>query len=314
MFFISSSCTRKRKVNEAIQDLLGFGVKNIELSGGLVIYDQWEADFRLLRDSEELNILIHNYFPPPALKKDAFVLNLASDNEQLKQKSFELIKKSFKFISDFGISLYSVHGGHSVDMLPELKDMHFIVDKESKRDKFQASFNFYESLERIVAESLPDSKKLAVENLFPFSKEQNYCLMTLPEEIEKFLKYSRKYKNVGLLLDLGHLNVAGKAFNFDPAKCAERILSEYSDKIFQLHLSDNDGTFDFHKVCSSNSWQLKLVENFYEVVKHVPIVFEWHCKTNSNEQIRDGISYIKSYFGQTAFTELEDSKHLIYEN
>jgi len=313
MFFISSPCSVKKRIDETIQDLLRFGIKNIELSGNLTVYEQWEKDIRFLKDSEKLNLLIHNYFPPPLLKEDAFVLNIASTDKKVSRKSLELIGRAFEFINDFDVPLYSLHGGHNVDMAPELKNMHFIVDKKSKRNKEESSEVFYGNLEKVITEMLPDNKKIAVENLFPFSKEENYCLMTLPEEIEKFLEYSQKYENVGLLLDLGHLNVAGLAFNFDPIKYAQKLLSEYPSKIFQLHLSDNDGTTDLHRVCESHSWQLKLIEDFYDIVKDIPIVFEWSSKVNAENEIRDGIGKIKSRFGQNSFIELDENKSFIYE-
>ena len=51
-------------------------------------------------------------------------------------------------------------------------------------------------------------------------------------------------KNVGILIDLGHLNISSKIYSFNKMECLEKILDNYSDKIKQINISDTNGLKD----------------------------------------------------------------------
>lgn len=110
--------------------------------------------------------------------------------------------------------------------------------------------------------------------------------MTKPDEILHYLKYSMKYENLGFLFDLGHLSVASDTFGFDKEEFAREVFYNYSDKIFELHISENDGTFDQHKINHDNSWQLNILHEFQSVVKDIPVVFEWRNGHNLKDICR----------------------------
>ena len=54
-------------------------------------------------------------------------------------------------------------------------------------------------------------------------------------------------QDIGLLLDLGHLQISCN-FNIDKNKELDKILNMLSDRIYEIHISENDGIKDSHKV------------------------------------------------------------------
>lgn len=284
MFFLSSTCSSYTRVVDVIEEFFGFGVYNIELSGNLSFYKNWQEDIVALKRKNKLNLLVHGYFPPP--EKDAFVLNLASNDNDIKEKSFELIQNAVQLIKEQDIPLYSIHSGQIAFMYPEVKNYHFVVDKKRVNNREDAIKTFYKNLSFIMRKYFNNGHKLAIENLFPYNREKDYCLLTRPPEIINFMEYSKRYPNLGLLLDLGHLNVSAKLHNFSKERFANKILSGYRDKIFELHVSENNGFWDQHNISDNNSWQIAILKEYPDIIQNIPIVFEWHNGKNTEEICR----------------------------
>ena len=78
--------------------------------------------------------------------------------------------------------------------------------------------------------------------------KQDPLLLTHPKEIIEFFK--KCDKNVGLLLDVGHLKVSAKTYGFNLFK-AHEMLKPY---IEGYHLSDNDGLKDSNSEFTKKSW------------------------------------------------------------
>ena len=84
---------------------------------------------------------------------------------------------------------------------------------------------------------------------------QNPFLLTNPKEILYF--FSKLPKRIGLLVDVGHLNVSAKTENFDRVKALKKI-----DKFVKgYHLSENNGISDSNKKINKNSWFLNYLKN-----------------------------------------------------
>ena len=78
-------------------------ITNIELSGGTPNVEQLD---KLLSLNSECNFQIHNYFPPP---KEAFVFNLASEDELIFAKSFHHAHTAIDLAEKLGSKFYSFH-------------------------------------------------------------------------------------------------------------------------------------------------------------------------------------------------------------
>ena len=92
------------------------------------------------------------------------------------------------------------------------------------------------------------------------------------------------------------MSVAGYHLGFDAPAFARHVFKNYHDKLFGLHLSDNDGTFDVHHVHGADSWQLKMVDEYYDFLEDKPVGFEWNRKTNDERCIRQGLEFVMNRY------------------
>ena len=113
MIYVSSFCSKQKKIGSAIRELAEHGFRNIELSGGTEYYEGYEEDIFDLKEKYNLKFLVHNYFPPP---KDDFVLNLASLDDAIFERSFEQLRKAIRLASLLGADKFGFHAGFYVDI------------------------------------------------------------------------------------------------------------------------------------------------------------------------------------------------------
>lgn len=273
MFYISSSCIQNNRLFNMLSMLAKRNIKNIELSGGIKYQQNYEETILKLKEVNNLKLLIHNYFPTP---KKAFIINLASSNSLTLSRTYALITKAIALARKLKINHYSIHPGFTTEMLPKLKQgLHFTVGKKSTQSRNSAINSFYNNLNYVISNILNDNFKLMIENTIPFCPPYNYAVLYSPLEIVGFLENYKDYPNIGLLLDLGHLNISSAMLGFNKMDFVKHLFSKYGNKVFEVHLSDNDGKIDCHNFTNSNSWQIKAIyENFY-FIKNIPIVLEW---------------------------------------
>jgi len=247
MLYISSACLYNESIVDSIKSLILI-TKNIELSGGTK-YDKKLFD-RIIRLKKEnsLNFLVHSYFPPP---NDDFVLNFADTSK--KTKIF--IQESMKYVSKLEIPYYSIHAGFKKRFM--IKDELLVDGKEQ--------FVIENITENIKWYHTEYSQLLALENLFP-NGQNDTCFLSHIDEIIDFLDNN---KNIYLLLDLGHLKISAKYYNFNYLDAANKLFNNYSDKILEIHLSENDSLSDQHKIILSDSIQYMIIEKFrHKIIKY----------------------------------------------
>ena len=74
--------------------------------------------------------------------------------------------------------------------------------------------------------------------------------------------------NVGMLLDLGHLKVTSHWLNFDRYE----FINKVKDKIFAIHIHENNGRVDEHRVLDETSWCFEVINR--KCFSNLPIVLE----------------------------------------
>ncbi|WP_394221932.1 sugar phosphate isomerase/epimerase family protein [Alteromonas gracilis] len=235
--FVSSSCVNNNRIGDSVLQLAQAGYKNIELSGGTNLYDDWKSDLIRLMREFGLRYRCHNYFPPPS---EHFVLNLSASNDNIRKRSMEHVEAAINLSRDLGATEYGIHAG-----------FRFLPDHKKLGKKFTASPLDSEdaAIERFasawcVLKSYAENQgiKLYVENNV-FSKANrisfganNPFLATDSGSIEKLAQAC----NVHLLLDVAHLKVSCATLGL----CFEKELSALMPKTDYLHFSDNNGTAD----------------------------------------------------------------------
>ena len=143
MIYISTSCIKEKNIIDVLKILVKNNIKNIELSGGTKYFQGLEDQLIRFVDEEKINVRIHNYFPPP--EKD-FVINIASLNSEIYDKSINHCIKAIKLAKKLGSDKFSVHAGFLID--PGVKEIGFgnklekkkLYDNQLATDKFISSY------------------------------------------------------------------------------------------------------------------------------------------------------------------------------
>lgn len=235
MIYVSSSCSKQRRIGPAIQELFDHGFRNIELSGGTEYYKGYENDIFELKEKYALNLLIHNYFPPP---QEKFVLNLASHDDDIYNRSIEHLQQAMRLSKKIGALQFGFHAGFFIDI--EVDEIGKEVAKKETGDIECALKRFYKGFLDLKKEA--GDIKLYVENnvyshsIFRRYGNNNPFMLTTANDYQTL----KKKIDFNLLLDVAHLYVSTKTLGLDFEKEFEQlfVVSDY------IHLSDNDGFHD----------------------------------------------------------------------
>ncbi|OGV51860.1 MAG: hypothetical protein A2X49_03570 [Lentisphaerae bacterium GWF2_52_8] len=257
--FLSSTCYANDVIAPGAQGSLlpGYG---LELSGGA-----WHSEGAVSSALTEwtrrrVPMLCHNYFPPP---KDNFVFNLASGNERTAGRSLVLGEMALNICSAFKIPYYSCHTGYLADAKAR-PDGYFTFDPKTWRPYRKALNLFFERFEELHQTAVKKGLRMAFENMFENPETlvdgKRSSLNCSFEELSEIM--GGIPPSAGLLLDLGHLGNAAAHFGFAVDEYIDKLLNNYSSRIFELHISCNNGLKDEHLPPCRKSWQLKALGRF----------------------------------------------------
>ena len=275
MIYTSTSCLKHPKnIINVLKEYEKAGIKNVELGSAHSYFNINELK------KFNFNFLIHNYFPPP---KTSFNFNLASQNNSIRIKSLNLAKKAIDLCRQIDSSLYTFHGGFTVD--PQKLGVKF--PRENISIKPKAIQTFINSLIVLVDLAKSNGIKLAMEpnvvQKFNLIHNKNELLLFAElDEIEILFKFFKK-NELGILLDLGHTAVTSHWLHFKKDNFVEKLRS----RVFAIHISNNNGFQDQHKNLTKNCWQLMNLNLF----KKIPIILE---SINLNiKEIKQNLQLIK---------------------
>ena len=255
--YLSSSCFSDTYISDAINDCHKLNPYHIELSAPhyFQTLDFLKKKLETL-SSSGFKLLIHNYFPPP---EESFVLNMATKNQKAKNQSINLIYNALELCVVSKSPLYGIHAGYLSQPISTSDGVFKFTGKPmSYSEALNQSIEF---VNNINGEFEKVGVKLVIENLFP-SRDKNESLFCSFEQIKEFM--SQVPKSVGLLLDLGHLNISSKIMNFELNSFIDLYLDEYADRLFEIHLSENNGYKDEHLEIKKNSWQLMALKLIHQ--------------------------------------------------
>ena len=257
--FVSTGFYKNDSPIVVIKNFINNNIRSIELSGGKYINKSQIKKLKLL-NNKNLKIRIHNYFPAP---RSPFVINLASENRIIIKKSITQLKKSILLAKELNNEYFSFHAGFRVD--PKPKQLGKKLGKILLVNKKKAEKIFFNNLILLYLFAKKNNVKLLIENNVVNKKNfetfgGNPLLMTSPIEIINFFK--KLPKDIGFLLDVGHLKVSSKTEKFD----LNNGMIKLKKIVTGYHLSNNDGLEDQNKNFSDKVWFLKYLKknlNYY---------------------------------------------------
>ena len=248
-----------KKIKMALDILKSAGVENVEIGSN----HAYESNYNYIKNYK-FNFLIHNYFPVP--KKD-FVINIASLSKKIRERSINQIKRSIEFYKKINAKIYTFHPGFIGDPLRanrNKKNYDFIWKKKNIKDQYLLAYNqMILSLKKIVNFAKKKDVKIAIETEGSF-KKRNFLLLQRPEEYKNLFKFFSP-KDIGINLNIGHLNLASNAFSFSKSKFVDMI----KPYIVAIELSHNNGIEDQHLPLKKNQWYWKIINDpdFSEMYK-----------------------------------------------
>ena len=251
MIYISSSCVKNKTIKESVQELVDSGFKNIELSGGTEYYDGFEDDLLKLKKKYNLNYICHNYFPPP---KEHFVLNLASLDDEVYDKTFEHLTNAIELSKKLEARKFGFHSGFFIDI--KVSEIGKKISKVNLFDKSKSIQQFCDGVKKL--QSLSGDLELYIENnVFSSTNAKTYendnlFMLTNSSEYQEL----KNMINFNLLLDIAHLKVSSKTLELD----FEEELSYMISQSDYIHISDNDALHDLNHKLQKDSNLVKLLK------------------------------------------------------
>lgn len=253
MIYISTTFTKDNSsIKKSLDKLKKFKINNVELGSN----HKYEKNYNFIKRNE-FNYLVHNYFPVP---KKNIIINIASQKKEIRQESINQVKKSINFSKKINAKLYTFHPGFLTDpdgTNQSDKNYDFLWRKDLSINKNykHAWKNMIASIKKIIIFAKKKRVKIAIETEGSINASE-HLLMQQPSEFLKFKKIFSK-NDIGINLNIGHLNLASKVFNFDKIKFVKQI----ENYIVAMELSHNSGKNDDHLPLKKNEWYWKIIND-----------------------------------------------------
>jgi sugar phosphate isomerase/epimerase len=267
-YYFSAGLFPWRQLSGILEFCRTHDIVNIELGPSLA-YSKKIMD-TVLSQANRFEFIIHNYFPPPQVP---FVLNLASLDPIIHQKSLQMCRDAIDLSSQLKAPFYSIHAGFAIDFPPSfLGDPVALVriSNSQSYSKEKSYERFVAAVRKLCLYSESKAVQLLVENNVVSTEmvtedKQQPLLLSTPEELANFFSDVND-ENAGLLLDTGHAKVTARSFGIQP----EAFFEKSGAHIRALHLSDNNGEQDTNQPFDQASWFAPLLKRY----RHLPLIIE----------------------------------------
>ena len=285
--YLSTSCFSRNYVAEAIERCHEFSPYRVEISAPH-FYQPIDELETLLGEYKDRGfaLTIHNYFPSPMVP---FVLNVAAADELEKKRAKSLIKKALRLALAAESPFYGVHAGYLARAKATNTGMfNFDTEVSPYSVALDRAISFVNHIAPLFEKK---GVGLIIENLFPSAKIRHSLFCSF-EDIKEYM--DQVPSTVGLLLDLGHLNVSSNILGFDREIFLERFLDSYSERLLQVHLSDNSGLKDEHHAVLIGNWQLEALSRIHRqpCANGIKRKYCLEARNSSEEDIRASLGYI----------------------
>jgi len=268
------------KTPEEIVSIAKENMLAIEFSSGM----PYRPDMEQFFNETQLKKIIHNYFPAP---KEAFVLNLASANEEIRNKSINHCLNGINISALNGCPFFAAHAGFCIDPSPN-----DLGNQLKLKNDFDVDYHwklFFESLDILINHAKSQKVQFLIENnvlaAFNYKGSINPLLCCSSRDIIKVFTQFNCSDYFGLLLDTAHLKVSCKTLKLNQVEELEKV----SNYIRAIHHSDNNGEIDNNLPISNDYWFLPHLKKYATF----PQVLE--VKSNSINSIIEQLQLLDLY-------------------
>lgn len=239
------------RVAEVVAQLLANGVPNIELGSNHC----YEPDQKEQLLGLPARFLVHNYFPVPA---QGLVVNIASAAPDIRAASLRHVLNSLNFCAEMGAELYTFHPGFVTDpsgvsLAKSNYDFRFEQGSPKGSQHQQAGETMLRGIETIVERARRRGVRVAMESEGSVRKK-GHLLMQTPAEFERLLRRFAP-DELGVNLNIGHLNLASAAFGF----AKEELVAVVASHMVAIEMSHNYGQDDDHLPLQKDGWYWPLL-------------------------------------------------------
>jgi hypothetical protein len=228
----------------------------IEFSSGL----PFRGDMEEIYHQAEIKKIPHNYFPAP---KVPFVLNLASKDQLIRERSIEHCIQGLRMSKKSGAPFFSAHAGFCID--PNPADLGNQLDISGDFDIEHHKSLFLESVMKILREAHQLETDFLIENnviaRFNLTTEGRNPLLCCDSTDIVWLFKEITDNRLGLLLDTAHLKVSCATLNND----LNSELNSISTFIRAIHHSDNDSVRDTNMSLTADYWFLQYMKQYQSI-------------------------------------------------
>jgi len=251
--FVSTTFTNEKTINSILLNLKKLNINNIELGST----HEYSKDIKKIVSRYDFKYLTHNFFPP---RKDKMILNIASLNEHIRNKSIRHIKYCIKFSKEIGSKLYTFHPGFIGDPITESKSNNrnydFIWKKQNKKNYYEIFETMLKSIKIIFNYAQDHKVNVAIETEGSFLNSDKILLQKPKDFIYLLNSFEKNYLKFNL--NLAHLNLSSKYYKFSK----KQLIDIISDDVLALEISHNNGRIDQHKPLVKNSECLNYLKKF----------------------------------------------------
>ncbi len=284
MIFISTTYHKKENINlkEILSEISNLKIDGVEI-GSVHKFDTRKNYKNIIKKNFKKKILIHNFFPPT--KNKNFVINIASNDQKIRDESVNLVLKNINFAESVGASIYTFHPGFLSSLKPQKnikkKNYDFNFSNKDTLNHKKSFQNMVNSLKKITQYAKDKNIKIAIETEGSIQKK-DFLLMQKPDEFIKLFKIIPK--NLWINFNVAHSYFASKSFNFN----FNNFIKIIKKKIIAVELSCNNGINDQHLPIKLKSKNLKFIRDF----KNIPIILEF--RHSSLQDLKKSINILNS--------------------
>ncbi len=238
-------------LDEALSVCKNYNINNIELGSN----HKFSENFEKIIKKYDFKYLMHNYFPIP---KESFVLNLASLNDIIYERSLKHIKDAIDLCVKTNCKLYTVHPGFLTDPKgpnTTVNNYDFQWNDLNVNDSnYKKAFNrMLKSLDWSINYANKSGIKIAIETEGSL-KKSSHLLMQKPDEYQNLFKFFSP-GDLGINLNIGHLNLSRNFFNFKISDFIDLI----KNHLIAMELSHNEGIEDDHLPLKDYEWYWDII-------------------------------------------------------